>query len=243
MTILFNLDFETKSTCNRVCPTCLRNSHPNREAVRPWFEPNYLPENVIYDATSEALGMERFAGTVCLNYYNEPLMDERIADIAENLRRFPLKELYMHSNGDLLTEEIASNLDGKLHKIIFTLYMDDPVKTKRHEWIKSLFHLTPLVFILEPVHVPTHYSPAYPVMEMAEKHKMHTCLEPSMRIVINHRREYMLCCDDLNGNFGLGTYPEISLQAHWNRKMEMQEKLLQFGGRLNFPHCILCPRA
>lgn len=47
MSILFNLDLETKSTCNRVCPTCLRNSHPDRVAVHPrciYGEPEPLPD-------------------------------------------------------------------------------------------------------------------------------------------------------------------------------------------------------
>lgn len=243
MNIKFNLDFETVSTCNRVCPTCMRNSHPDRNAVAPWFTPNFLPEDLIYQAIGEAMGMDAFSGTVCLNYYNEPFTDLRIADIAGHIKRvFPLEMLYMHSNGDLVTEEKAESIDGKLDKIIFTLYMGEPVKSKRHEWLKSLFHKTELVFILDPVHVPTHFSPGYPVEQMARDNIDHTCLEPSMRIGINHRRQFIMCCDDLNGNFGLGTYPETSLRDHWNQKMAMQKVLMQYGGRRSFTHCTKCPR-
>lgn len=242
--ILFNLDFETISTCNRACPTCLRNSHPDREALRPWFEKNCLPESIIYNAVSEALDMEGFSGVVCLNHYNEPLMDERISKIGTNIRKFPIKELYMHSNGDLITEEIAKSLDGVFHKIIFTLYMDEPIKSKRVEWIRNLFSKTNTVFITENIHgAPTHFSPKFPVKELAERHIDHTCLEPSMRIAINHRGQYLMCCDDLNGNFGLGNYPEISLKEHWEMKTNMQNTLLNFGGRRNFKHCASCPRA
>lgn len=241
--IKFNLDFETVSTCNRVCPTCLRNSHPDRELLSPWFSPNYLPADVIYSAIGEALNMELFSGTVCLNHYNEPFTDKRISDIAWHIKKnFPLQSLYMHSNGDLVTDELAKEIDGSLDKIIFTLYMGEPVKSKRYEWLKSLFHETELVFILDPVHVPTHFSPAYPVAQMARDHIDHTCMEPSMRIVLNHQGKYLLCCDDLSGNFGLGTYPEISLQDHWSQKMKMQERLMQPGGRRDFSHCTICPR-
>ena len=55
--IEFNLDFETVSTCNRTCPPCLRNSHPDRELLASWFNPNYLDESVIYSAVQEALDM------------------------------------------------------------------------------------------------------------------------------------------------------------------------------------------
>ena len=27
------IDFETNSDCNRVCPTCIRNSHPNKKKI------------------------------------------------------------------------------------------------------------------------------------------------------------------------------------------------------------------
>ena len=241
--ILFNLDFETTSTCNRVCPTCIRNSHPNREIAVPWFTPNYLPEEVIYGAIEEAQKMPLFGGTVCLNHYNEPLTDERITNIAKTIKeKFDLKELYMHTNGDLMTEATAQELDGSLDRIVVTFYMGNPVKAKRNLWVKSLFKKTEVVTITNSVHVPTHYSPEYPVRELAEKHKMHTCLEPSMRIVINHRCQYLLCCDDFNGNFGLGTYPEISLADHWEQKMKIQDDLLSPGGRLKYRHCETCPR-
>lgn len=241
--IPFNLDLETCSTCNRTCPTCLRNSHPDRLKVSAWFKKDYLPEGIIYSAVAEVKNIEGFSNTVCLNHYNEPFMDERIAKIAETVKSMGIEQVYMHSNGDLVTEEKASEIDGKIDKIIFTLYMDDPVKSKRKTWLEGLFKKTELVFITNPVHVPTHFSPGYPVQEMAEKHRMHTCLEPSMRIAINHRRQYLMCCDDLNGNFDLGTYPEVSLQDHWNMKMKDQKLLLEPGGRLNFNHCIICPRA
>jgi len=242
--IPMNLDLETRSTCNRTCPTCMRNSHPDKEAVSPWFAPNYLPEHIIYDAIEQMFGVPEFGKTVCLNYYNEPLMDERIPHICREIKlKFPqLNELYFHSNGDLLKEETAKELDGVPDRIVFTLYMDDPVKSKRAEWIKSLFNKTNIVLITNSVHVPTHYSPGYPVKEMAEKHRMNTCLEPSMRVVINHRRQYMLCCDDLIGNFDLGTFPETSIAEHMVRRREIQADLKVPGGRLKYKHCEACPR-
>lgn len=243
--IKFNLDFETVSTCNRTCPTCIRNSHPDRGIASPWFTPNYLPEEIIYAAIEDTCDLSLFNKTVCLNHYNEPLTDKRITKIARTIKeRFDLEELYLHTNGDLMTEEIAKEFDGVLDKIIITLYMDEPVKSKRDTWIKGLFKKTNAITITKDIHAsPTHYSPKFPVIELAEKHRMHTCLEPSMRIVINHRRQYLLCCDDFNGNFGLGTYPEISIADHWEQKMRIQDDLLVPGGRLKHLHCETCPRA
>lgn len=242
--IKWNLDFETISTCNRVCPTCMRNSNPNRELVADWFTPNYLPEHVIYAAIIEAMKIDSFSGVVCLNHYNEPFMDQRISQIAWTIKEtWNLTELYMHSNGDLVTEGLAKDIDGSLDKIIFTLYMDDPIKTKRKEWLASLFKKTQTIFITESIHAsPVHFSPKFLVAQLAQDRIDHTCLEPSMRVAINHKRQYLMCCDDMTGNFGLGTYPEISIKEHLEQKMKMQERLMQFGGRRDFAHCTTCPR-
>lgn len=243
--IKWNLDFETVSTCNRVCPTCMRNSNPNKALVADWFMPNYLPEYLIYMAIRESLLIDSFSKSVCLNHYNEPFTDHRISDIAWTIRdTWSDIDLYMHSNGDLITESLVKDIDGALDKIIITLYMDEPVKTKRAEWLASLFQRTQTVFVTEMIHgAPVHFSPKFPVKQLAEEHIDHTCMEPSMRVAINHRRQYLMCCDDMTGNFGLGKYPEISIREHLEQKMKMQERLMQFGGRRDFPHCTTCPRA
>ena len=69
-----NLDIETIGNCNRRCPTCIRNSHPDREKLESWFENNLLPETVIYSAVDDVMKMG-FDGHICLSHYNEPLMD------------------------------------------------------------------------------------------------------------------------------------------------------------------------
>ena len=216
------LDFETISTCNRTCPTCIRNSHPDREAVRTFFEPHYLEMEVIKDALDQATRLG-FAGGVCLSHYNEPLMDERIPEIASLARSYSqFYTVYFHTNGDFLTDELAKDLDGRLDKIIVSLYMDEPKKTERKNWIKTLFRRTHAEVITQSDHIATHFSPAFDVKALAEKHRMHDCKEPQIRVVINHRRQYLLCCDDVIGNFDLGTFPEISIKDYWFGEKRMK---------------------
>jgi molybdenum cofactor biosynthesis enzyme MoaA len=115
------LDLETISSCNRTCPTCIRNSHPDKKAISSWFEVNYLPLEVITEALDQCVALG-FTGGVCLSHYNEPLMDERIAEIAALAKSYgQFSEVFMNSNGDFLTEELAKDLDGHLDKIIVSL--------------------------------------------------------------------------------------------------------------------------
>jgi len=238
------LDLETCSLCNRYCKTCLRNSHPDREALSDWFTPNYLGMETIKDALDQAVGLG-FTGGVCLSHYNEPLMDERLPEIASMVRAYPqFYTVYFHTNGDYLTEELAKDLDGRLDRIVISLYMDEPKKTERKEWIRTLFHKTKADVITQSDHIPTHFSPSFDVKALAEANKMKDCKEPQMRVVINHRRQYLLCCDDVIGNFDLGTFPETSIEEYWfgEKHMSIMNNLNTAGGRLKYSYCSTCPR-
>lgn len=238
------LDLETISTCNRTCPTCIRNSHPNREAVKSWFEPHYLPMDVIRDALDQVAAMG-FKGGVCLSHYNEPLMDERIPEIAHLAKSYgQFYPVFLNTNGDFINSELVRYLDNALDRIIITLYMDEPKKSERKEWLESLFAHTEVQVITQSEHIPTHFSPKFPVKQLAEKHIDRTCIEPQLRVIINHRQQYLLCCDDVIGNFDLGTFPEISIKDFWfgKKRTQIMEDLKQRGGRRNYGYCSTCPR-
>jgi hypothetical protein len=206
------LDFETIGSCNRTCPTCIRNSHPDREALASWFGPNYLAEELIYEAVEQAIAFG-FRGGVCLSHYNEPMMDERLPAIAHRVRSYSnLTSVHINSNGDFITPDLAADLDGALDFIIITLYMKEPVRSKRAAWLPTLFKKTE-VRITERDHMPTHFAPGFDMEALVEVAQQLPCF-PS-RAIINHRRQWLMCCDDVIGNFDLGTFPEISIKDHW----------------------------
>ena len=238
------IDFETISTCNRVCPTCIRNSHPDRNKIRSWFFPNLLPVEIIEEALDQCVEMG-FAGGVCLSHYNEPLMDKRIADIAGLVKSYgTFRPIFMNTNGDFLTKEIAQSLDGVLDKIIVSLYMDEPKKSERARWVESLFKTTKVDSITMSDHIATHFSPSFDVKKLAEAHINNRCTEPQLRVVINHQSQFLLCCDDVVGNFDLGYFPETSIKDYWfgDKHQQIVKDLMENGGRRKHPYCSTCPR-
>lgn len=238
------IDFETISTCNRTCPTCLRNSHPDRDALKSWFEPHYLPINIIKQALDQCAKIG-FTGGVCLSHYNEPLMDKRISTIVEIAKSYgKFYPVFLNTNGDFLTDNLAWNLDRYLDRIIVTLYMDDPIKSERKKWIESLFYNTEVQVITMSEHIPTHFSPKFNVKELAKKHIDHPCSEPQLRVIINHRQQYLLCCDDVIGNFDLGTFPELGIETFWfgKKRQQIMKDLMDIGGRRKYEYCSTCPR-
>ena len=237
------LDIETSSICNRTCPTCIRNSHPNREAVSSFFEQNYLPFDVIINILRQCKDLD-FKGSVCLSHFNEPLLDVRLPQITNMIAGHDwFHPVYFHTNGDYMTEELASGFDRTVDKIVVSLYMDEPKKSERAEWIKSLFHNTQIV-ILPGTHIPTHFSPKFDVVQMANDYINNNCTEVGSRLIINHRRQYLMCCEDVIGNFGFGTFPDISIKDYWygDKHVGMVNTLKQYGGRKNYEYCSICPK-
>jgi hypothetical protein len=237
------LEIETKSTCNRTCSTCIRNSHSNRELLRSWFEPNEMPLSVISQIISQAKVLG-YTGAVCLSHYNEPLLDSRLPQIAAMVRHdLRATELFFHSNGDMLTKEMAEQLDGIVTRIAFSLYMDEPLKSQREAWIRGLFKQTK-VDMTGGSHFATHFSPLFPVSELAMSHRDRPCQETLARLILNHRGQMLMCCEDVIGNFDLGHFPERSLTELWWSEHHQSAvwTIGQSGGRRQFDYCETCPR-
>jgi len=232
------MDFETIGSCNRTCPTCIRNSHPDRDEVASWFGPNILDEELIYGAVEQAIAMG-YRGPVCLAHYNEPLMDERLPAIVRKVRSYPeIKTVHFNTNGDFITPELAAELDGGPDYINVSLYMKG--RAKRIEWIRSLFQKT-VINYRSGEHMPTHFTPAFDLEGLLKTARISIC--NPRRLIINHRRQYLLCCDDMIGNFDLGTFPEISIRDYWfGKRQQIARDLAERGGRRKYPYCMTCPK-
>jgi len=239
------LDLETIGKCNRRCPTCIRNSHPNKFEIGSWFSGTLLSMEIIKEALDQCKELG-FTGGVCLSHYNEPLMDDRIADIAKFVRSYhQFHPIFLNTNGDLLTRELAASLDGALDHIIITLYTDRSVRHDRAVWLTSLFSKTRVDVATMSEHIPTHFSPKFDVVKLAKSFQDRPCGETTIRVIINHRRQFLLCCDDVIGNFDLGTFPETSIKDYWfgNKHSAISNNLSYIGGRKEYEYCRTCPRA
>ena len=238
---LFNhLEIETIGSCNRKCGWCMRNTDPDREAVSSHFSGTKLPTKVIKRLVDEAVG-HGFDGTVCLSHYNEPLQDSRIAKLGEYVSGLGLR-VSMHSNGDLLTPDLAASLDGAFSVITFACY-DRLTAKERKEMILGLFRHTRISFAGDVI--PTHFSQVFEVGGLVAKNLRSPCYEPDKRMIVNHAGQMLLCCNDMTGRFGLPTvYEGLTVGEMWytGRRVFLSRRLKEQDGRGVHQHCLQCPR-
>lgn len=211
-------------------------------AVAPWFEAHELPFETVDRLFAEALALG-FRGPVCLQHYNEPLQDPRIARLGLRAKELGLPFVFICTNADLITDAMAQELDGVFDRIVVALYMDEPLKTRRRGWLQTRFRRTALQFT-GGLHIPTHFSPLFDVRSLAGQHVERPCSEPLRRMIVNHRGDMLLCCDDMVGHFGLGNVHERSIEELWysTAHQDLVRRLQLPGGRTAHPHCRSCPR-
>lgn len=230
---LFNtIDIETSSACNRVCRTCLRNMYPDRARVRPLFEQNLMPMDTIAAILDECRTLD-YKDKVCLCHWNEPLMDPRIVEIAKLAKSYGRFFVYFVTNGDFLTAELAAQLDGVLDRIIVSVYDGDRREYARK--LKAAFKTTSTQ--VKGDHRIAHYNPN--AVAIPER----PCRPVPRRLIINHAGEYLLCCEDLVGEFYLGKFPDLSLKEYWfgGKHERILQDLAAAGGRKKYPYCATCP--
>jgi hypothetical protein len=237
------LEIETSSTCNRYCTTCIRNSHPDKTVISAWFETHLLAQETFETACLQAIGLG-FRGALCMQHYNEPLQDPRIIELGRFAKTLPFSQVFLCTNADLIDEDMANRLDGVFDNLQIALYVANrEQQLKRETWLKTQFKKTPLYFT-QGLHIPTHFSPEFDVVSLAENYRERPCSQPYIRMILNHKGQMLLCCDDVIGNFELGTFPEKSLEELWfaERHQDMLLTLQQNGGRHHHAYCESCPR-
>ena len=250
--MMFNeLVIETAGYCNRSCPTCLRNSHPDREALAYRFtNTSRMPVEMYASIVDQAAEMG-FVGSVNIQFFDEPMADRRLASFGRLAKvKGVFSSVRCYSNGDLLTPELAAELDGAFDEIRISLYDEaggSPLRqgrAEREELLRSWFHET-LITYTGGGHIYTHYSPVPGLTERVAEVRGNPCVyDAQERMIIDHRGEMHLCCDDIMGEWHLGNVADMTLDELWNSQQHLAilAALETPGGRARYPYCWECPR-
>lgn len=239
---------ETCSICNRECPTCLRQNDPKQSR---WFEgekeDRSMPYNTVFKIINQAIEFG-FKVPIGFVWFNEPLQDTRLVEFAEYAHD---KGFYVYTttNGDLLTDELAKELDAVLNHIDISIYRfqkQPDYDLQLMEYYKKLFQNTKVMFSWggKQGHVVTHYSPDPRKNELIQKYNNNACYNPQSRLIITYSGDMALCCEDLACNWNLGNINDNNLKELWysKRHQKIIEVLNMSGSRYAYEYCEYCPR-
>lgn len=243
MRLFDELNIETQSTCNRTCPTCLRQSYPAKAALIERFAVRQMPDALVYSLLEQAAALD-FHGRICMQHFNEPLQDARIAAFGRYAKSLDVFTggVYLNTNGDYLTQERAAELDGAFDWLNVALYGGN--KAQRAARYTDWFRETSLTFTAGE-HVVSHFSPFTNLQTEITAAQMQPCeRECQMRCIIGYDGRMMLCCEDIGAEYGLGNAHDTPLADLWfgARHTAILETLQQPGGRLAYDYCRICPR-
>lgn len=243
MRIFDELNIETQSTCNRTCPTCLRQSYPHKPALAERFVGRIMPSELVHSLLDQAAKELGFRGRVCMQHFNEPLQDARIAEFGRYAkRRGVFAGVYLNTNGDYLTAERAAELDGAYDWLNVALYGGN--KAQRAAQYTDWFKTTRLTFTAGE-HVVTHFSPFGNLQAEIAAVQLQPCeREAQMRCIIGYDGRMMLCCEDIGAEYDLGNAHDTPLHELWFGAWhtEILDTLRKPGGRLAYDYCRICPR-
>lgn len=106
------IDFELNPTCNLACPMCPLSAETNKDKPSSTWFPFETYKAVVEDGVPKGLR------AVKLNYVNEPLMRKDLPAFIECARNAGVLDVYLSTNGLLITEARAEALvRAGLHRI------------------------------------------------------------------------------------------------------------------------------
>lgn len=230
-----NISIETNGHCNRRCPTCLRNSHPSR------VNDNDSMPYALYLSILHQLADYGWSRRLNLQHYNEPFCHDALLVYAADARTvLPDAYIYVHTNGDPVTEEAAKYAAQIFDEVIWSDYERSDAKYER---LSRWFAGGRCTFTRrQDPHSIRHYAPNPRRAAKIASALDQPCHHPQDRLIIDRHGECLLCCEDVCGEFSLGNAANKNLVELWTgRRMEVAEALLVPGGRRKFAYCATCP--
>jgi radical SAM protein with 4Fe4S-binding SPASM domain len=242
MELFTEISIETIGACNRKCPTCIRNSSKEPE-ISSWFSGKKLSFKLIKKIIFELKNMG-YGGNICLQHYNEPLLDKRFPYILKFIKDvLPNIKIFINTNGDYLNSELAEKIDGLIDEIYISDYNNESNTKEGLLKFSTLFKKTKIIHHFVS-HTTTHFSPKSDLDIKIAIYKYRICTATKYKLIINHLGEMLLCCEDIPPHFNLGNIKDLSLHDLWFNKKheELIKSLLIPENRMKYAYCAICPR-
>lgn len=146
-----NVEIETFSYCNRVCPYCPNSQHDRRS-----FKTFMSQQNL--DKLLQGLVAIDYGNQIVLSHYNEPMSNSKIIDHVSMFRKAaPRSTLSMYSNGDYLDRDMFDALVGAgLDNLVVSIHLGPTEQYDDKKVINRLMDMSRLLDIQAEIY---HFDP------------------------------------------------------------------------------------
>lgn len=187
-----------------------------------------------------------YRGRLGLHSNNEPLLDTRIIEFAEYARaHLPNANIYLYSNGTLITVEKLIQLMKHLSYIVIDNYNDD---LKLNKNIEEIYEFTEKDGDLRP-RVEIHLRKQHEVLStrggLSPNNKpqhmfTYSCYLPFVQMVFRPDGKLSQCCCDVFAKKTMADVNISSVQEIWNSEKYKNLRKLIAKGRNKIDICSKC---
>jgi len=225
-----NVAIEISTTCNRKCIYC-----PNSKYNLP---PKKMPIK-LYHLIINQLKVIKFSGSLYFHFYNEPLLDSRLASLVKIAKKaLPNCFIRIFTNGDFLNQ---TNISKLIHSGVFEFVVTQhqPSSTEWQKNLKTLTKKFPKTISLQSLtHTPL--SNRGGLIQVTNKENRKNCIDPLQTLQIDIDGNIILCCNDYFRSQKFGNLKEKSIIDIWN---DVNYKTIRYElrkGVTNLPICKKC---
>jgi len=227
---------ETFSECNRRCSYC-----PNSKFDRGLIENNKkLKTELIYKVIDELADL-RWFGQIQFNFYNEPLLDERLPELIKYANsKLPACSFVVYTNGDYLTRDLYSILKKSgVTDFVITEHQKNNSNNMCNlldfRKLNGNEHVNVVVRKLE-----RFYSRGGLIKLSVEVGRPKRCLWGVYNFIVNYEGEAVLCCEDYFNTVKLGNVGNEKMLDIWNKASYRQIRNELKKGIFKYNICKKC---
>lgn len=248
-----HVSIEITSHCNRDCYFCPRWG--DRSGKRKDHSGNslihFMPSEKVVSLLNQVWEIG-YRGNMNFHHLSEPFVDKRLLSFARRAKEIGFRPI-VHTNGDVLkgSTELVDEVVDVFDEITIGLY-DYQSEAERLEaegyWMGILKKAKNLHFTHHEIVFPRHdvdvTKPRMSLLGKAvESARNLPCYQVREHLIIHYDGNVALCCEDYVDQFTLGNVFDKSICEIWwgDKRKEVIDILSRPGGRMNYPHCQMCP--
>lgn len=187
------VDIETSTACNRKCYYCPNSNHDNWE-----LKNNSLMSIETFTKIVTDLWKEWYSWEICLQRYNEPLLDTRITQLVWITSKLvPNATIVIYSNWDYLTIPLFKELlQAWLNKLTVTQHWKKPSK-----WLIEVIHYREenpdnLIFKYKKMDHTWKFYNRWGEITLSPNQPRNFFCKTLNCVTINSKWQVILCCND-----------------------------------------------